>query len=245
LAEQLEERRVEEWQRDWAEKEKERTVAHQKLLDGVLRHPDNDREKRLRSELLAEIKRRAKEVLNLADEQNAELEMPQAMEIAREDVIGRRVEEERARVKQEMTAAAAVYEKEQLEKEEERKRKFESNRRDHEQVAARKIQRMYRIWRASTEVRRLAEGVYIKRFDPASHACFYLNRQLGTVRWTRPAALGPYDIDPEDAWVVMDGAFDLKYYHNPRSGDIAWRPPGATLPCQDSAVGGGGGGGGG
>lgn len=47
----FEEQRIEQWQREWAEKGESRAIAHRKMLEAVLAHPDNDPEKALRKTL--------------------------------------------------------------------------------------------------------------------------------------------------------------------------------------------------
>ena len=48
---QVEEQRIEQWLKDWAEKAEERAVAHRKMLEAVLIHPDNEPEKALQKSL--------------------------------------------------------------------------------------------------------------------------------------------------------------------------------------------------
>lgn len=48
---QLEEQRIEQWLKDWAEKGEERAIAHRKMLEAVLAHPDNGPEKALQKSL--------------------------------------------------------------------------------------------------------------------------------------------------------------------------------------------------
>lgn len=48
---QFEEQRIEQWQMEWAQKGEERAIAHRKMLEAVLTHPDNEPEKALRKAL--------------------------------------------------------------------------------------------------------------------------------------------------------------------------------------------------
>lgn len=48
---QFEEQRVEQWQIEWAEKGEKRAIAHRKMLEAVLAHPDNEPEKALQKTL--------------------------------------------------------------------------------------------------------------------------------------------------------------------------------------------------
>lgn len=48
---QFEEQRIEQWQMEWAQKGEERALAHRKMLEAVLKHPDNDPERALQKSL--------------------------------------------------------------------------------------------------------------------------------------------------------------------------------------------------
>lgn len=48
---QFEEQRIEQWQMEWAEKGENRAIAHRKMLEAALAHPDNEPEKALQKSL--------------------------------------------------------------------------------------------------------------------------------------------------------------------------------------------------
>ncbi|KAG5185849.1 hypothetical protein JKP88DRAFT_179983 [Tribonema minus] len=180
-------------------------------------HPETSEEAALRAGLQAEIKAESKAVIKLADDQRIDLEWPEAMEIAKEQVLKRRMDEERRQVKKEMEAAAKALEIEEAAAEAERKTRRLAAMNALSEGAASKIQRVYAQYRAREYVRRLAMATYEKHFDVASGAYWWSNPLIKTVSWAKPPLLGAYDVDPPDEWAVMPGAYDLVYYYNPRT----------------------------
>lgn len=53
---QFEEQRIEQWQVSWAEKGEKRAVAHRKMLEAALKHPDNPPEVALQVSLQVRIR---------------------------------------------------------------------------------------------------------------------------------------------------------------------------------------------
>eukprot|EP00611_Tribonema_gayanum_P002726 TRINITY_DN1205_c0_g1_i3.p1 TRINITY_DN1205_c0_g1~~TRINITY_DN1205_c0_g1_i3.p1 ORF type:complete len:965 (+),score=381.04 TRINITY_DN1205_c0_g1_i3:181-3075(+) len=227
----MEQERKEVWARRWAEVTEERAIARSAYLAQVLMHPETSEEAALRAGLQAEIKAESKAVIKLADDQRIDLEWPEAMEIAKEQVLKRRMDEERRQVKKEMQAAAKALEIEEAAAEAERKTLRLAAMNALSEGAASKIQRVYAQYRAREYVRRLAMATYEKHFDVASGAYWWSNPLIKTVSWAKPPLLGAYDVDPPDEWAVMPGAYDLVYYYNPRMFAMSWTVPEGTVPC--------------
>ncbi|CAM9966823.1 unnamed protein product [Ectocarpus sp. 12 AP-2014] len=149
-AERFEEQRVEQWQIEWAEKGEKRAIAHRKMLEAVLAHPDNEPEKALQKTLKAEIEAQKKVVLKMADDVEADLEAPEALDIAKEDILLSKMDQERERVNQEMKAAAAKFLAEEARVKADKEEKLKKFRDSACDAAARTIQQMYYVFSVST-----------------------------------------------------------------------------------------------
>ncbi len=44
---------------------------------------------------------------------------------------------------------------------------------------------------------------YTKHFDPSVHEYFYLDVRTHKAQWTKPTSLGNYDVQMDDAWMVI------------------------------------------
>ncbi len=44
---------------------------------------------------------------------------------------------------------------------------------------------------------------YTKHFDPSAHEYFYRDERTHKAQWTKPSSLGNYDVDMEDAWMLI------------------------------------------
>ncbi|CAM9228839.1 unnamed protein product, partial [Sphacelaria rigidula] len=213
--EKSEERRIEAWQKSWADKAEDRAMALRKTLEAVLLHPDTAPEKALQRKLKAEIEARKKEVLKMADKIEADLEAPEALNIARGDVLATKMEEERGRVDQEMKAAATAYLEAEAQDKAKKQERMSKWRDSVEDAAARVIQQMYYVYSAIRAIQKRAKEVYTKHFDVENLAYYWYNNQIGTFMWEKPGGLGAWDVDPEDRWEAMEGSFSLHYYYNP------------------------------
>jgi hypothetical protein len=228
----LEDVRIQQWQAEWEKRGEERAAAKRQQLAQLFMQQDTVPERQLLKKIQAEIKAQAKVVINLADEQGVtDLEWSDAHEIARGQIIELHIDREREVVVQEMKAAAAAYMAEQERKREEKRSQKAAVFQEASEAAARKLQRMYRQWKALTEVRERAMEVYAKRFHAESGHYYWINTVLHTCLWERPSALGSYDVDPPDEWLTMEGSFELTYYYNPRTLSMSWSVPQDTLIC--------------
>ncbi len=44
---------------------------------------------------------------------------------------------------------------------------------------------------------------YTKHFDPSAHEYFYRDERTHKAQWTKPSSLGNYDVEMEDAWMLI------------------------------------------
>ncbi|CAB1099266.1 unnamed protein product [Ectocarpus sp. CCAP 1310/34] len=197
-AERFEEQRVEQWQIEWAEKGETRAIAHRKMLEAVLAHPDNEPEKALQKTLKAEIEAQKKVVLKMADDAEADLEAPEALDIAKEDILLSKMDQERERVNQEMKAAAAKFLAEEARVKADKEEKMTKFRGSACDAAARTIQQMYYVFSATRITQKRAKEVYTKHFDSENLAFYWHNTLIDTYLWKKPTGLGGWDVDPED-----------------------------------------------
>ncbi|CAM9140583.1 unnamed protein product, partial [Hapterophycus canaliculatus] len=232
-AERFEEQRVEQWQMEWAEKGESRAIAHRKMLEAVLAHPDNAPEKALQKQLKAEIEAQKKIVFKMVDDVEAELEAPEALEIAKEDILLSKMQEERDRVDEEMKAAAAKYMEEEARVKADKEEKMTKFRDSVSDAAARTIQQMYYVFNANRTTQKRAKEVYTKHFDSENLAFYWHNTQIDTYLWEKPSGLGGWDVDPEDRWEVIPGSYELSYYFNPKSFVMQWSQPAGAVICKE------------
>lgn len=59
---------------------------------------------------------------------------------------------------------------------------------------ARKMQGMYRMWKARKTVRRIIRSIYNKQYDAVRKSYYYINNINGGVTWTKPFLLGSDDV---------------------------------------------------
>eukprot|EP01084_Bolivina_argentea_P062636 114545_1 len=232
LYEKLEEKKIDEWQREWAVKEDEVWAIRRKCIDEALLHQDNADEKALAKRLKLETKKEAQRMIKLADMHGSnDLEWKEARDIAWEKVLEHEEKIEREQVKMAMRTAA-----EALLVEEERNKEIIQAEKDlsypkRAVAAALSLQKMYYGWKSVQAVRQVAFQVYFKHFDPSYHQYYWENARLGTTSWSRPAALGSYDVDCDNEWLILHGDYDLIYYFNTRSAIISWEIPPGTSIC--------------
>ncbi|CAM9580526.1 unnamed protein product [Pylaiella littoralis] len=235
-AERFEEQRIEQWQREWAEKGESRAIAHRKMLEAVLAHPDNDPEKALRKTLHAEIEAQKKVVFKMAIDVEADLEAPEALQIAREEIILSKMEQERERVNQEMKVAAAKYMEEEARVKADKEEKMTKFRDLAADAAARVIQQLYYVFSATRTTQKRAKEVYTKHYDCDNMAFYWYNTQIGTYLWEKPLGLGGWDVDPEDRWKAISGSHGLTYYFNPKTYVMKWAQPAGAVVCKECNV---------
>jgi hypothetical protein len=101
------------------------------------------------------------------------------------------------------------------------------------------IQCAFRAWRARRIVREKAYNMFRKHFDKKSLGYYYQHRTTGELSWSKPKCLGSYDVDPDPIWVCIQDSIpnhpeekgDI-YFYNPRSMEMSWDQPPLTILCE-------------
>lgn len=216
---------VEKWKNEWTEKIEAGVAKIQLHSNHCLDQPDNSVEKQTRKAIRKQIKGRVKDVLSRADEQRIPMETKEAKVIAREEIIHIIGEEERSRLCNEMDNA--FIERARL-KEEERKQAEVKAMDAHKRAsiyAVSLVAAACRKWLARKELRRLCLQTYEKIFDESSHAFYYRNKHTGETSWTKPKAMGVFEIPAKDEWKLLRDAHNFPYYFNPLLIEMSWTPP--------------------
>jgi hypothetical protein len=204
------------------ESEVKATISH---CIHCLDQPDNTVEKQTRSAVMKRVKERVPHVLNRADERHIPMETKEAQQIARDEIIQLIAEEERAKLDNQM--------KEEFTKRERRKaeEKMHAAAKEKEAnaratiYAVQVVAKACRKWLARKELRRLCLETYERIFDVQSHAFYYRNKVSGEASWTKPKAMGVFEIPAKDEWKLLRDAHNFPYYFNPYLMEMRWTPP--------------------
>eukprot|EP00968_Pinguiococcus_pyrenoidosus_P004432 scaffold300_cov258-Pinguiococcus_pyrenoidosus.AAC.11 len=221
----LEQARKETQLRKYERQAAERAQKLRAHLLHALGQPETAAEVRLQKELLKEIRRQGKEVMMAAEKRQLPVEVVEAEEIAREEVLVKRMNEERRKVREDMQRAEEEYQAEKAREEAERRKKAEAQMERTKVYSATLIQSIYRSMVARKELRHLAYDVYRKHFDPKSGAYYYEDRRTGATQWLKPPSLGGYDVDAKDEWMQITDIEDRVYYFNPKTMQMQWDKP--------------------
>lgn len=216
---------TEEWKENWEMKISEGVEDIKQHCAHCLKRPDNRAEKKIGSQVKKRIKLRTKEVLKRADSRGIPMETKEATQIAMQEILYIIGEEERERLQREMDKAF-----DQREKDKEEARLRAEARRKEEKVRATIISvsvvtRACRIWLAKKELRRRCLELYEKDYHEVSHAFYYRNKKTNETSWTKPKAMGSFELPTKDEWKVLRDAHDFPYYFNPYKMDMQWNPP--------------------
>lgn len=52
--------------------------------------------------------------------------------------------------------------------------------------------------------------------------------------WDKPKALGRFDIEISDEWILLRDQQQFPYYYNPYSMEMSWTAPKGTLLCSEN-----------
>jgi len=231
LFEKEEENRVELWLKKFEEKKKTRTRDIEAKCRRCLLMSETPDELDLKKFILDKQPKQVKAVLRRADKQKIPLEIPEAREIAIEEIIQQIVADELAKVIQEGRDEAEEYQRQKEEKEEAAKQKLARERKLKRKWAAITIQGLCRYFLARKLLRKKAYSRYEKLFDPASFSYYYCNKRTKRSVWKKPLSLGTYDVDAFDGWMVLvDDRLD-NYYYNTLSWQMQYHQPTGTMMC--------------
>ena len=220
---------TEKWKSEWEARMESGVKDIKRHSIHCLDQPDNSVEKQTRKTTRKRIKGRVKEVLRRADEQGIPMETKEGREIAREEIIHIIGEEERLRLRDEMDKAFTEREKE---KEEERIRTEARQQEAHKRAtvyAVSVVSKACRKWLARKELRRLCLETYEKIFDETHHMFYYRHRITGESSWTKPKAMGDFEMPAKNEWKLLRDSHNFPYYFNPLVLEMRWTPPPLAL----------------
>lgn len=231
-----EEQRIEAWLMHWDEIKASRAKARGTICKNAMTAPVTPEEVTLKRVLAAKVKDQVKVVLRRADKMRIPMEIPEAEEIARKDVVEMEVLKEIEDVHNEMVIAGKQYEKQlELKERQEIKRRHKEMLRKQDWAAI-MMQGAYRIWKARRVLRQRAYKRFVKYFDAHSGSYYYMDKRTKVTSWNKPLAMGSYDIDGAEGWVVMKTNTNDVYYYNPKSWKMSWEMPIGTTPCAQCSV---------
>lgn len=216
---------TEKWKNEWEAKIESGVKEMKSHCIHCLDQPDNSVEKRTRANVLKRVKGRVPDVLKRADERHIPMETKEAKAIAREEIIHIIAEEERARLRHQMNEEFIDRERCMQEARLQREVKAEKAHARATIHAVSLVATACRKWLARRELRRLCLETFERRFDGRSHAFYYMNKFTGETTWTKPIAMGVFEIPAKDEWVLLRDAHNFPYYFNPWSMEMRWLPP--------------------
>ena len=231
MMDRADEEKIEGFIKKWEYITEERVKSRMEMCRRSLTLPETVEEQALKVDLQQRIKAHVKVVLRRADKQKIPMEIPEARDIATVEIIEAEGKLERGRAKEDMIKQAndiTAAEETKKKKEAEAERKMKRRKR---KWAATTLQSYYRAFLAVKECRRRAYLRYKKHFDKKTFNYFYENLRDHTCSWKKPYSLGSYDVDCEDAWVLMYDSGGNIYYYNPFSWTMSWNMPMRTVAC--------------
>ena len=231
------------WEQKWTEESKRRAETKRKKLNNILVLPESQAELLQKKELEKAIKVQIKDVLRRADKQKIPMEIPEAKDIAAEEVVEQEVQKEIQKVKKEQETERAQIEADKRAKEKKLKDEEHQRRKKRRKAALLLIQRFARNFLARRIARERAYKRYVKHFDIASHEYYYEDSRTRVTQWTKPVVLGSYDIPMDDYWItipagnndipsVMEPGKTLFYYYHPGTWEQRWKQPHGTILCE-------------
>lgn len=232
MLERQEEERIELWIKQWEIKIAERVVERGRACNRALLLPETPDEILLSKDLKKRIKTHSKVVLHRADKQKIPMEIPEAEELARKEIIDAEMEAERERAKTQMrdeaTAGQAVIE---LKKEAEVQTELKNKKRKKSWGAV-KIQGFFRVLVARKKLKEKAYTRYKKYFDLPSMTYYYQDTRTLRCAWVKPKSLGAFDVDSDPGWVVLWDSIGDMYFYQPKTWKMSWTMPFNAALCQ-------------
>lgn len=209
------------WKRDWLAKIEVAVARTRDHYAHCLDRPANRSEKKTRSIARKRIKHRVTEVLARADSKNIPMERNEAGVIARKEILHMIGEEERARLHDQMNKA---FTKREHDKEMTRIKDETAEREAQARAKVYAVSVLSAACRRWLARKRVVER-YEKKYDGEYHAFYYVNKQSGDVSWTKPKAIGNFDIPVKDEWTLLRDLHNFPYYFNASKIEMRWIPP--------------------
>ena len=233
LLEKQEEQRIELYIKMWEEKIIRRVKEKGIQCEQCLVMPETPEDIILAKSLNVRIKAHVKVVLRRADKQKIPMEITEAQELAKKEIIDQEMENERARSKEEMKEEAL---KGQQDLEEKRARDWQKVLAQKERKrgwALKVVVGFFRCVVARKKLRKLAFERYDKHFDVPSASYFYVDKYTEKTFWNKPKSLDAYDIKGDPGWVIMFDQNEDMYFYQPSTWKMQWDPPFASAICME------------
>jgi hypothetical protein len=234
----LEEERVEKWIAEWEQKILDTGVKKRQQCKSCLLIPETPEEILLKKDILRRVKVQIKEVLRKADKQKIPMELPEAYEIATQEIIEEEVLKAMEDAKLAMKNEARRLEEERIEREKAALLSEQQNKQKRMFWAILSLQKCARQFLARRALRQQAYKRYERLFSIEHHEYFYQDKVSKRVFWEKPISLGSYDVPMEDYWIIIpgktsDGVFSksLSYFYHPATRDQTWIRPSGTVLC--------------
>jgi hypothetical protein len=234
----LEEERVEKWIAEWEQKILDTGVKKRQQCKSCLLIPETPEEILLKKDILRRVKVHIKEVLRKADKQKIPMELPEAYEIATQEIIEEEVLKAMEDAKLAMKDEARRLEEARLEREKAALQSEQQNKQKRMFWAILSLQKCARQFLARRALRQQAYKRYERLFSIEHHEYFYQDKVSKRVFWEKPVSLGSYDVPMEDYWIIIpgktsDGVFSksLSYFYHPATWDQTWIRPSGTVLC--------------
>jgi len=232
LMEKQEEQRIELWIKSWEDRIASRVVDRGRMVQRILVLPETPEEIVYAKEIREKIKKQTKIVLRRADKQKIPMEIPEAEELARKEIVDEEMEVERERAKAQMREEATVGQAAiEAKKEAEVQQELRGKRRKRGWAAV-KIQNFFRILVARRKLKELAYTRYKKFFDLKSVSYYYQDIRTNRCFWNKPKSLGMFDIDSDPGWVVLFDNLGDMYFYQPKTMKMSWNMPYMAQMCQ-------------
>ncbi|KAL3800346.1 hypothetical protein HJC23_003642 [Cyclotella cryptica] len=220
-----------EWKKEW-EMKIETGVEELKLhCEHCIRKPDNRAEKKIGASVKKRIKARTSEVLKRADSRDIPIETKEATKIATEEIIYIIGEEERSRLRKEMDKAFEQREQDKNEARLKAEARLKEEKARATVFALSIISKACRNWLARKELRRRCLETYERDYDEHSHRFYYRNKGTGKKSWTKPKAMGAFEMPIKDEWKILRDAHNFPYYFNACQMKMQWSPPMDKTMC--------------
>ena len=231
LLEKQEEQRIEAWIKTWEVRIVRRVADMGVRCKNVLIMPETPDDIILAKDLSARIKKHVKVVLRRADKQKIPMEIPEAQDLAKKEIIDLEMEEERKRAKAEMREEAEAGQKALEEKHSNDWQKVLESKERLRGWGIFVVVSFFRQVVARKKLRKRAFDRYEKHFDIPTRTYFYRDKQNGRAFWVKPKSLDAYDVKGDDGWVILFDKNDDKYYYQPSTWRMQWEEPFGSALC--------------
>ena len=175
-------------------------------------------------------------MLKRADEQRVEMEYLEGYEVATNEILLKKMQDEKEVVYLEMRKAADKYEADKAEEKRLADIEAENARASKELYSANLLQGVARKWSARKKLREKCYKIYKKEFDRDTFQFYYVDQRNDHITWRKPYALGTFDMKCKDEWVRCFDESKHEYFYNPLTLRMQWSRPLGTVLCEKCEV---------